>query len=440
MTPLVPSDDHEGIAVFALTRRGAALATRIAHLLGTELWLPERLAGEPESPSVVAPPVYSVGGVSPETAGAGIATDRNLVGRGAVWATAAPPQAGFSVNCFVSVAPALRDAFARVEAVVCVMAAGVVVRALAPVLRGKHEDPAVLVLDEGGRFVIPLLSGHVGGANTLAERLAHELGAIPVLTTSSDVQGLLGPDLLAQALDASVIDPDRMVAVAGTLVNGEGLEIWFDPAEVGAAAAYLAALPGYRAREVDAGEGAIPVVPPALAAPALVVTARAWGRAFRDAGFVWLLPRWVIAGVGCKRGTPVAAIIEAVSEALDAAGIHPAALRGLASVVAKADEPGLQEAAEELGVSFAIAMDDDVELQIAAHSLAESAWVRDHIGVGAACEPAALWAAGPGARLVLPKRAANGVTVALAMAEGGDVIARSTVTGSHPAVDDRRFP
>ena len=130
---------------------------------------------------------------------------------------------------------------------------------------------------------------------------------------------------------------------------------------------------------------------------------------------------------------PAAAIIDAVAAALEVAGIHPAALRGLASVVAKADEPGLQEAAEELGVSLSIALDDDVQLQIAAHSLAESAWVRDHIGVGAACEPAALWAAGPGARLVLPKQAANGITVALAMVEGGDVIAQRTSAGGHPA-------
>jgi cobalt-precorrin 5A hydrolase len=153
----------------------------------------------------------------------------------------------------------------------------------------------------------------------------------------------------------------------------------------------------------------------------LVVTTQTWGAGYREAGLVWLLPRWVVAGVGCKRGTSAAAIIDAVTAALAVGGIHPAALRGLASVVAKADEPGLQEAAEELGVSLAIALDDDVQLQIAAHSLAESAWVRDHIGVGAACEPAALWAAGPGARLVLPKQAANGITVALAMVEGGDM-------------------
>jgi cobalt-precorrin 5A hydrolase len=298
------------------------------------------------------------------------------------------------------------------------MASGVVIRSLAPALRGKLEDPAVLCLDEAGRFVIPLLAGHVGGGNALARLLARELGAQAVLTTSSDVQGLLGPDLLAEALQAHVTNPGALLAVSAALVNGSGVDLWFDPAEMGAAAAFLGGLAGYRAR--PAGD---PAQGTAMGAVAVVVTGRdPHGMAGAPAGALHLVPRWVVAGVGCTRGTSGEALAATVRAALSEAGLHPAALRALASVRAKRNEPGVFAAAEELEVPLVFASDDDVEAAMAAHALLENPWVRQNVGVGGAAEPAALWAAGEGATLILPKRAGGGVTVALAQAEGGAMV------------------
>ena len=194
--------DRKAVAVFALTEGGAVVAGRVAAVLGATVWLPEALVG--------------------------VATRRpNAAG--------SPPP----VRSFARVGPALREAFGEFAALVCVMASGVVIRSLAPALRGKLEDPAVLCLDEAGRFVIPLLAGHVGGGNALARLLARELGAQAVLTTSSDVQGLLGPDLLAEALQAHVTNPGALLATSAALVNGGGVDLWFDPAEMGGAAAFL---------------------------------------------------------------------------------------------------------------------------------------------------------------------------------------------------------
>ena len=98
---------------------------------------------------------------------------------------------------FDSLAEVFAQAFARGDSLVCIMAAGIVVRHLAPLLQGKDRDPAVVVVDEAGRFAVSLLSGHLGGANILARRVAEVLGGTPVITTATDVQGLPALDTLA---------------------------------------------------------------------------------------------------------------------------------------------------------------------------------------------------------------------------------------------------
>ncbi len=115
------------------------------------------------------------------------------------------------------------------EAMVCIMAAGIVVRELAPLLRSKHADPAVVVLDERGRHAISLLGGHRGGANELARRVATLLGGTAVLTTSSDVQELPAIDLLAVERGWTPGRTAQMTAVSAALVNGETVG-WYQDA------------------------------------------------------------------------------------------------------------------------------------------------------------------------------------------------------------------
>jgi len=387
------------IAVFALTPGGARTAERIVSAVGGGLHLPERLlaaGGGTHRPAAPAPRP-----------------------------SAAP---GPAVAGFTGVAAALQREFRAGTALVCVMATGVVVRSLAPVLRSKLEDPAVIVVDELGRFVVPLLSGHVGGANALARRIAGTLGAQAVLTTSTDVQGLLGPDLLAVALDARVEDAAALLPASAALASGRPVDLWVDPAEVGGATAFLSDLAGYRLRAIGVVDRVVPPSHEAGDRSEVAVVVSAAGNIGASAQpesevVLRLIPRWIVAGVGCTRGTPAAALVGAVREALESAGLRAESLRALASVRAKSDEPGLEEAAGELGVPLVFADDEQVEAQIVAYGLAESDWVRKSIGVGAASEPAALWAAGPGAVLVQHKIARDGITVALARMGGEAVVA-----------------
>lgn len=389
---LDPRRPAPGVAVFALTVGGAATAACIASMLQGDLWLPESQAEAARSRSLEG--------------GSGIG----------------------EVRAFAKVGPALREAFTEGRPLVCVMASGIVVRSLAPILRDKTRDPGVLVVDEEARFVVPLLSGHLGGANALAGYLARALGAQAVLTTSSDVQGLLGPDLLAAQLDAQILNPPALLSVSSALVNGEGVDLWYSPSELGRAAAYVEGLNGYRARVLvgkgPQGQGATGPEERGCRdeAACIVLSIRSTEKPRVGLGMV---PRLVVAGVGCKRGTSSERLVGAVREALDEAGLHPACLRALASIRLKADEGGILDAAEALDVPAVFASTEAIEGEIQAHGLREESFVRQAVGAGAVSEPAALWAAGEGSQLLLPKRAGLGVTVALALADGAVVMEKT---------------
>ena len=116
----------------------------------------------------------------------------------------------------------IREAFAQYEGLVFVGAVGIAVRAIAPYVQSKTTDPAVVVVDEGGRFVIPLLSGHLGGANGLAHRIAAAGGGSPVITTATDGRGLFAVDSWAKEQNCHVMEPERirLTGSVGTAAGG----------------------------------------------------------------------------------------------------------------------------------------------------------------------------------------------------------------------------
>lgn len=115
----------------------------------------------------------------------------------------------------------LQNTFQQYESLICIMASGIVVRELASLLNNKHTDPAVLVLDSSGRNVISLLSGHIGGANKLAEKIALITGGSAVITTASDTQAVYPLDIMAAERDWKIIPENRLTKILGALVNHE---------------------------------------------------------------------------------------------------------------------------------------------------------------------------------------------------------------------------
>ncbi|WP_210638258.1 precorrin-3B C(17)-methyltransferase [Streptomyces sp. GESEQ-13] len=216
------------------------------------------------------------------------------------------------------VADAVRAAFAECDRLVCFLATGAVVRLVAPLLHGKADDPGVVCVDEAGRFAVSLLGGHGGGANELAREVGEVLGAEPVVTTATDAVGLPGLDTLGLPVEGDV------AAVSRALLDGEAVAL--------------------------RAEVTWPL-PPLPVAEEGAYTVRVTDRLVEPAdGEAVLRPPTLVVGVGASKGAPVEEVLGLVEDALREAGLSAASVAELATVDAKAGEPGLVEAARRLGV------------------------------------------------------------------------------------------
>ena len=246
----------------------------------------------------------------------------------------------------------------------------------------------LIVLDECGRFAVPLLSGHLGGANALAWALAEACGAIPVITTATDANGVFAVDEWAKAQGCAVLEPERIKLVSGALLAGHTVRLASDWPVQGAPPAGVAL-----AGAGEAADFALTLTPGKTAPEAL-----------------HLVPRIGVLGVGCKRGTTADQLEAAFAAFCAAHGLAPAGIRGAASIDLKQDEPGLAAfcAAHGWPITFYTAR----QLQAVEGHFTPSAFVRSVTGVDNVCERAAVCAAdGP---LQVPKQAGGGVTLALA--------------------------
>ncbi|GAA2766114.1 precorrin-3B C(17)-methyltransferase [Streptomyces paradoxus] len=216
------------------------------------------------------------------------------------------------------VGDAVRAAFAQCEQLVCFLATGAVVRLVAPLLSGKTEDPGVVCVDEGGRFAVSLLGGHAGGANELAREVGALLDAEPVVTTATDAVDLPGLDTLGLPVEGDV------AGVSRALLDGEAVALraevaWpLPPLPVAEEGSYTIRLTD---RLVEAAEREVVLRPPTL-----------------------------VVGVGASKGAPAEEVLGLVEGALREAGLSVASVAELATVDAKAEEAGIVEAAQRLGV------------------------------------------------------------------------------------------
>ena len=175
----------------------------------------------------------------------------------------------------VSLAEWTSAQFVQSDALIFVGAAGIAVRAIAPHCKSKTTDPAVVVVDECGRFAVPILSGHLGGANDLARAIAAVCGAVPVITTATDAHGIFAVDEWAKHQNCTVLEPERIKLVSGALLAGKTVQFASDWPIAGAPP-----------DGITAGD-----------APDFALTLCPAGDALH------LVPRIGVLGVGCKRGT-----------------------------------------------------------------------------------------------------------------------------------------
>jgi len=349
------------IMVIAVTRRGAALARRLSVALpGVHVALPERFAAPGEQ--TYSGPVRAV----------------------------------------------VETHFARATALVLVMAAGIAVRLVGPLLVHKRSDPAVVVVDDGGQFAISLLSGHLGGANQLAVQVAALLDATAVITTASEARGLPVLDLIGHEWGWRIDMASDLNAVTASLVNGEhvgvlqvcGRRDWLpDPppenvVRYPTAEAVLAAQPTTAIVVSDQAEVALP----------------AWLRR------VIYRPPTLVLGTGASSGAPAHELRELAVASLAVGGYTPTSVGAVATLDRKREEPAVVALAAWLDVP--IVTYSASELDAVCGHWTPSTAVQQAVGTRGVCEPAALLAAGC-ADLAVPKQKSAHATVAIARAAAG---------------------
>ncbi len=297
----------------------------------------------------------------------------------------------------------LREAFKSYSALVVVAALGITVRMIAPLINDKMHDPAVVVIDEQGQHVISLLSGHVGGANALTYSLAELLGADPVITTATDVNGMAALDTLATQLDADMQDFRHVVKVINQmLVSGQKVGLWWDELLLSECehcdtrgfvpVACLDMLPELDALVCVTLRDLLPELP----LPAYK-----------------LVPKRVVAGIGCRRDTPLQTLVELLRKHMSENHFDLMALRAIGSVVIKKDEPALNQLAQRWRVPFELFSVN--ELSRHEQRFPASDFVRQTVGVGSVSQPVA-WLMSEG-KLVGRTLREQGVTITLGVSQ-----------------------
>ena len=258
----------------------------------------------------------------------------------------------------------------------------------------------MLVLDEAGKFVIPLLSGHLGGANAWAHQISEQLGALPVITTATDVRGMVAPDEYARRYGWKVEPVDHLPAVNRLLLEQNRLNVWASYPLQSEHHTWVSDPHYHFLSENEKDQANIMI--------------DAFPNSSLKADCLYLVPPILSVGVGCRRGVSSEVILERIRTAVEQLGASLKAISGIYSVDLKSDEVGLIEAAKYLRVPFKTYRADELQAVNLQEQLSRSNFVSEKIGVDGVCEAASLLGAKRG-RLVLPKTKGQGVTVAISI-------------------------
>jgi cobalt-precorrin 5A hydrolase len=348
------SNARKPFAVYAITRHGIEIARRLMpELAGADLYVSQKLFAE--APSRARPLPLPMG-------------------------------------------PMLADAFAAYDCHVFIISVGAVVRMIAPYLKNKKIDPAVVCVDDAARFAICVLSGHVGRGNLLTDRVASALGATSVVTTASDAIGTLTVDILGRDLGWTLDDMDRNVTRGcAAVVNATPVlfvqeagepNFWPEDKPLPEGVTYATSLDG-----VDAGSYEI----------LLIATDREIGEsdhACWDNAVVYR-PKSLVLGLGCDKGAAPEMVERGVFQLLAEHRLSPKSVKAIASIDKKKDELAFLSLAEKCGWPLVVYTAE--QLVAVPGTQNPSDVVQKHVGTPGVAEPSALLAAGA-RELLVPKR------------------------------------
>lgn len=326
------------------------------------------------------------------------------------------------------------EQFFRSDALIFVGATGITVRSIAPFLENKTRDPAVVTVDEQGKFVISLLSGHMGGANALCSRIADGLKAVPVITTATDLNRKFAVDVFAKKNGLWISDMKLAKRISAALLDGELVGFSSDfpvegklPRELiplersggadapsgfsgstcGSAPLKKAVFPEGDCGGIRSGRNTVPEY------SCKICIVGDWPpKGVEEEATLWLVPQRAVLGLGCRSGKSMEELEEFVQRLLKLQGISFRTLRKVCSIDRKAKEQGILDFCKKYDLPFETFSAE--ELMQVPGRFSASSFVAGQVGADNVCERSAVLGSGNG-RLVLRKTAENGMTAAVAM-------------------------
>ena len=289
--------------------------------------------------------------------------------------------------------------FYEYDAIIAIMASGILIRSIAPLMESKVSDPAVLNIDDNANFVISTLSGHLGGANKLTHKVAALIDATPVITTSTDVNNKLGIDVIAKDLYLSIDEPKEILFFNKAILDGEEISFTLNPNKnFEYLFEYLNKVTLEMNVSIDysstVGEDEIHVQ--------------------LDGHKLVLKERKMVVGIGCRRGKECIKIHEGLIKSINDLDIHKSRINMLASAEIKKDEQGILELSDKTNIPVKFVDLDKLKL-FESSDVQKSEFVKSKFGIYGVCEPSALIVAGFDSKLVYKKTSYDGVTIAIAV-------------------------
>lgn len=306
-------------------------------------------------------------------------------------------------------------AFEEAEALIFICACGIAVRLIAPFIVHKAKDPAVIVIDEKLKHCIPVLSGHLGGANALALRIASFTGAEAVITTASDINGMTAVDMFAKDNGFAITDLEKAKEYTAALLSGETLYVINDAKDVTGEMilpegyAFTGEPDGMDSRSGMDDRNGMDGCNITDDRCVIRITYKRSTHADACDRELILIPRCLKLGIGCRKGVSKERIEEAAVKCFEKHGLYLDAVSQVCSIDLKKDEEGISEFSLDRGIGFTVYPAD--ELNSLEGDFSRSDFVKDHTGVDNVCERSALM---EGGRLLVGKEKYDGITLAVA--------------------------
>lgn len=287
--------------------------------------------------------------------------------------------------------------FDKYDAIIGIMASGILIRSIAPLINSKIIDPAILNMDENGKYVISVLSGHMGGANKLTVKIANLINSEAIITTATDVNQKLGIDTLANDLFLEIENPESIVYINKAILNGEKIIIQTNDNFI---EDYISKNTLEINLLIENNDN--------LKQDEIIVVC--------NDTILKLHKRKVVIGIGCRRNKSSKDILSAIEHSLRDIDLPLSRINLLTSAEIKKDEKGLLELSEKLEIPIHFVELDKLKL-FKSDVVQESKFVKSKFGIIGVCEPSALISAGFDSQLIYKKTAYDGVTISIAVSK-----------------------